>query len=374
MISQPMEVQAAPNADQDRHQTDQDLSRVSVLIPAYKPDETTIKLVQSLLQDQYGEILVIDDGSGEEFRHIFDAIEQMHDVRVLRHAVNLGKGTALKSGLNDLAVRHPYFAGVITADADGQHLPEDIRKVACALFEHPKKLILGTRAFEDSVPLRSRLGNTATKYVYRFFTPTKLNDTQTGLRGIPTSLIPDVLQISGDRYEFEMRMLIDLRVQGVEFHQCDIQTVYEPGNPTSHFRAFTDSMRIYSVFTRFLATSFATFMIDVLMFSIMIRISDNIALSMAIARLVAGIYQFHACRVFVFKSSRPVATSALWYATLVLLSGFVSYGLMTAGALVWETNLVLLKVISETLLLIANFSIQRLLIFPQTTQRKSIAS
>jgi len=160
-------------------------------------------------------------------------------------------------------------------------------------------------------------------------------------------------------------------MQGVEMVECPIETVYEDDNESSHFRAVRDSMKIYSVFTRFLLISFTTFLIDLVVFSIMDWTTNNIALSMVIARLVAGVYQFTVCRGFVFKSNRSVISSAFWYTVLVAMSGLVSYALITAATLVSSVDVVVLKVVSETLLIIANFSIQRLLIFPISSSRRS---
>jgi len=345
-----------------------------VLIPAYKPGEELIEFVGTLQELGFIRIIIVDDGSGAEYQPIFRALDDLEGVTVLRHAVNLGKGVALKFGFNHIAVHAPEAVGVLTADADGQHLSEDVLRVGQTLLESPSTLIMGSRSFQGKVPLRSRVGNVATQYVFKLFAPSKLSDTQTGLRGIPLSLIPSLLRIPGDRYEYEMRMLIELKVQGVEMAECEIQTVYEGSNESSHFHAVRDSMRIYSVFARFLIISFSTFLIDVVVFSILFRLTDNVALSMGLARTVAGVYQFSACRVFVFKSERSIPSSAFWYALLVALSGFVSYGLMTAGTTFTSIDVIVLKIISETLLIVANFSIQRLLIFPITSMRTSAST
>tara|TARA_R110002096_G_scaffold173781_2_gene348072 strand:+ start:242225 stop:243382 length:1158 start_codon:yes stop_codon:yes gene_type:complete len=347
------------------------VSGLTVLIPAYKPSKELIPLIRSILETRFGWVVVVDDGSGAEFNAIFQELDAMEGVTVLHHAVNLGKGVALRYGLNHIAVYAPETQGVITADADGQHLPEDILKVGHKLLENPNVLVMGSRNFQGDVPLRSRFGNVMTQYVFKVFAPSKLSDTQTGLRGIPLSLIPNLLVVPGDRYEYEMRMLIELKMQGVEMVECPIETVYEDDNESSHFRAVRDSMKIYSVFTRFLLISFTTFLIDVIVFSIVDWTTNNIALSMVIARLVAGVYQFTVVRGFVFKSNRSVVSSAFWYALLVAASGLVSYALITAATLVSSVDVVVLKVVSETLLIIANFSIQRLLIFPMTSSRTS---
>ena len=103
---------------------------IALLIPAYRPGPALIEVVRSLDDPGFTGIVVVDDGSGPEYAWIFDLLEQFAGVKVVRHAVNLGKGAALKTGMNYALVEHPGLAGIVTADADGQHDPADICRVA----------------------------------------------------------------------------------------------------------------------------------------------------------------------------------------------------------------------------------------------------
>ena len=216
-----------------------------VLIPAYKPGLELVELVRALPEFV---VVVVDDGSGPEFAGIFEKLE---GVRIVRHAVNLGKGAALKTGMNYALVEFPDLAGIVTADADGQHDPDDVRRVAQRLKEHPEALVLGARTFGGGVPLRSRLGNSITRSVMRIAVGHRLSDTQTGLRAIPRGLMERMLRVSASGYEFELEMLIAAKHLGVEVIEQPIQTIYGEGNPTSHFEPLRDSMRIYFVLLRF---------------------------------------------------------------------------------------------------------------------------
>jgi len=131
--------------------------------------------------------VVVDDGSGPEFAKLFQRVEQLRNVRLLHHAINLGKGAALKTGINFALTNWPTTTGVITADADGQHSPADIVAVARELKRYPQALILGARRFGGPVPLRSWLRNTLTRQIFRVATEKSFTDTQTGLRGWPRS-------------------------------------------------------------------------------------------------------------------------------------------------------------------------------------------
>src|ERR1039457_904582 len=89
-----------------------------VLIPAYRPSPGLVDLVSDLSARGMRAILLVDDGSGPEFREIFDQAAQISGVQVLRHAVNLGKGAALKTGINRALCAFPDLTGIVTADAD----------------------------------------------------------------------------------------------------------------------------------------------------------------------------------------------------------------------------------------------------------------
>ena len=109
--------------------------------------------------------------------------------------------------------------------------------------EHPEGLVLGVREFAGKIPFRSRLGNVWTRALFRLVTGISLRDTQTGLRGIPRGLFERLLGIPGDRYEYELRMLVDARFHPSPPLQVPIETVYIDGNKSSHFRPFEDTVR-----------------------------------------------------------------------------------------------------------------------------------
>src|SRR5260370_14762 len=183
-------------------------SHFAVLIPAYRPEAPLVELLRTLTQSHAGPIIVVDDGSGPEFAERFSQIEQVPDVHLLRHAINLGKGAALKTGINHFLCTFPNLVGLVTADADGQHAPGDIIRVGAQLTALPETLILGTRQFDSRVPLRSRLGNQVSRALVRLLIGQRLSDTQTGLRCIPRSLLPHLLRIVVSAYDFQLHILI----------------------------------------------------------------------------------------------------------------------------------------------------------------------
>ena len=215
--------------------------RVAIVLPVYDPDETRLPALVRRLRADFAHIVVVDDGSTRG-RAAFDAIYGTVDV-VLSHRSNRGKGAALKTAFAWVTENLPKAIGVVTADGDGQHAPEDVRRVAEELERSPDGgLVLGVRSFGRGVPFRSRLGNIWTRALFRLLTGLAVSDTQTGLRGIPASLLPRMLAIPGERYEYETRMLADARFHPAPPREVPIRTIYLDGNSASHYRPLTDTL------------------------------------------------------------------------------------------------------------------------------------
>ena len=166
---------------------------VVVVIPAWRPGAVLVDVVASLKAAGYA-VVVVDDGSGPASRPVFAQLS----ATVVRHPVNRGKGAALKTGIRVATWVFPELAGVVTADADGQHDPRDIVRVAERFAESPDALVLGARRFDGKVPVRSRLGNSLTRQGLRLVTGLRLADTQTGLRAIPHALLAGLRRIRAE--------------------------------------------------------------------------------------------------------------------------------------------------------------------------------
>ena len=226
-------------------------SRAAVLIPAYNPDEKLLALIDELIP-KFANIVVVNDGSTVN-PEVFDGV-CARGITLLAHQENRGKGAALKTGFKWILENLTSCATVVTADADGQHRPDDIVRVAEASLANPKALTIGVRAFSGNVPFRSRLGNWWTRWVFFLLIHLKIQDTQTGLRGIPFSLLPRILLLGGSCYEFEMLMLADAKHHEAPPVQVPIATVYIEGNASSHFNPLRDTIRIYGALLRFCIT------------------------------------------------------------------------------------------------------------------------
>lgn len=341
------------------------MANVAVLIPARRLEPALVPLVHALLAAGFGAIVLVDDGSPASDKELFDQQACLARVHLLRHAVNLGKGRALKTGINYFLTELPGFAGLVTADADGQHTVSDIVRIAQALFSAPGRPVLGCRSFAGEVPLRSRLGNALTRTLFYFVSGERIGDTQTGLRGFPSSLLPELVSLQGERYEYEMTVLAYLCRQGNVPFEVPISTIYIDNNRSSHFNPVRDSMRIYFVLLRFYASSLISAGIDFAGFTLTFALTRNVLASIVVGRL-SSLANFLLNRRYVFRSRGKIRVALGRYYLLALVVAIVSYGLITGLTSYWGWNVYATKVIVDTLLSLATFSIQRTLVFPRT--------
>jgi glycosyltransferase involved in cell wall biosynthesis len=337
-----------------------------VVIPAYQPGRALVDLVRELEGVGMTPTVLIDDGSGPQYRSIFEEALRLGKVRVLRHAVNLGKGAALKTGINFALVEYPDLTGVVTADADGQHDSGGIRSVAARFMQSPEALVLGTRDFEGNIPFRSRLGNSVTRRVMRFAVGHRLSDTQTGLRAIPRGMLGRLLQIPALGYEFELEMLIAARHLGIPVVEQPIKTIYAAGNPTSHFQPLRDSMRIYFVLLRYTMIALGAAGLDNLLFFSFLRATGVVSGSLLAARCLVLCLNYPVVRKAVFFSNEPHRTVLPRYLLLGAANLCVSWSIVSFATSRFAVGTMAAKILTESFLFIANFALQRDFVFARS--------
>lgn len=337
----------------------------AVVIPALDPDEHLISLLRGLRAVGFRHLIVVDDGSREADQWVFRQAAS-EGARCLRHEINLGKGAALRTGFRCIQESVSSSTAVITVDADGQHAADDAARVARACEADPRSLVIGVRSFpahrQPSVPWRSWLGNRISHYAFSPALEQSLGDTQSGLRGIPSSAIPDLLHLKGDRYEYEANMLIWAARAGVGIKQVPVRTVYLEANRSSHFRPLGDSMRIYFVLLRFYASSLAASAVDLSVFALLWRYSAHYAFSFWSARAASSACNFVLNRRYVFQSRTALAAAVARYYALVAIVGLLSYALSRA-LMAGHMPVFAAKVCADIAPSVASFVIQRIYVF-----------
>ena len=343
-------------------------ARPVIIVPAYKPSEGFPGFLGRLGgEGGFPRIIVVDDGSGDEYGGVFREAERLPGVVVLRHHTNLGKGRALKTAFNyclGLAKGKAPCAGVITADADGQHRVEDIIQIGRALGGSPESLVLGSRAFGGrDIPLRSRFGNSVSRLVYRWLCGVNVSDTQTGLRGIPRGFLEECCKIEGERYEYETNMLLKAKELDIGFTEIPIETVYENKNSGSHFNPLRDSVKIYTVICKYSLSSILSVVIDYLIFYYLYGRGVPVLAATYAARLGSSLVNFSINRNVVFKTRGNFAVQSGKYLLLVLLSGTLSGAGIGLLKKLFGLPATITKVAVELALYFMNFYVQRIWVF-----------
>ena len=347
-----------------------DIKTIPIIIPAYEPDEKLIKLLSELKNAELSPVILVDDGSDKDtYGQIFNSAKSEYGAVVLRHAVNLGKGRALKTAFNYCLNEYPDILGAITADSDGQHTTMDIKRVKDELLEFSDSLVLGCRNFDESgIPARSVFGNKTTSRVMGVLTGVRVSDTQTGLRAIPSYFMRYLMNEKGERFDFETNMLLATSAAHVPIRQVEIQTIYIEENKSSHFRPIRDSLMIYAVFGKFVLSSLSSSVIDMLMFMLFCGLLRDIEglfmgyimLATILARLISATYNFTFNYKVVFKGKSNKFLAAAKYILLAVLIMLLSgYGVTFIHGFFSSAPEIYVKIPVDTVLFLLSFIIQR---------------
>ncbi|WP_425804576.1 glycosyltransferase [Desulfitobacterium sp. Sab5] len=345
---------------------------MTILIPAYEPDTRLLTLIEKIKAACNFKIVVVDDGSGEAYRGIFKAV-QGYGCTVLTHETNQGKGRALKTGFQYVK-ETGKSEGVVCADSDGQHLPQDILKIAQRIEELKGYIVLGCRHFTGNVPLRSRFGNSVTRMVYTLATGHRIYDTQTGLRGYSSDMLDWLCEVPGERFEYEMNILLDADKEGYSFSQVDINTVYHE-NHSSHFRTFVDSAKVYIPLLKFSASSLVSGILDFSLLMIFQYLQLSLLLSVISARACSSAFNYSVNRSFVFakgNQSYNSQNSLPKYFSLVLIIMALNYELIRFINLRLAIPVFYAKVLTEFILFLLSYVVQKTFVFKHKQWQSSI--
>lgn len=356
---------------------------LAIVIPTYEPDLNFVSYVKELISVGFKKILIVNDGSNESYDEIFGRLCLFQEVILLKHAVNLGKGRALKDAFNYLLVNSPDIEGVITVDSDGQHSIKDVIALAKS-FQNDNELILGCRNFDlENIPQKSKFGNKLTRFIFKFLYGSDLSDTQTGLRVLSAELMRMSLNIPGERFEFETNMLIACREKNIKFTEKEIETLYDSkDNHVTHFNPITDSIKIYKIFClqiiKYLFSAFSSWGIDILLFTLFIFLFKNdsslnyIFYATFLARFFSSLYNCCINYYIVFKSNENKVVALVKYYALVIVNMLISSFFIYYVYSILRINETVIKIIIDSLLFIANYFIQRVFIFRHVSLENNV--
>ncbi len=345
----------------------------TIIIPAYNP-ETNLQKIVDRVWDLGNQIIVVDDGSDKTKVDLFHRLSEK--AIVIHHEKNKGKGAAIKTALNYIKENLWDCNVVGVMDADGQHLPEDMEKLVMKAYHRENALVLGVRNIGKDMPLKSRLGNQITKFVFQSLSGIKVSDTQTGLRAFSTKLLDKLLQIKGARYEYETNVLFYCAKTEVPIIEVPIKTIYhDKENSCSHFHAIRDSFRIYRDILKFSLSSFSSFLLDYVLFCILTLLfpagAMGVLVANILARLVSGGYNYIMNCKFVFRSGAKAKT-ALQYVILAAGILFLNSIFLQVYAGVFHIAVYAAKILTEVSLFFISFLVQKKAIFRKKHAKRSV--
>ncbi len=353
------------------------MNNTLILIPCYKPDEKLLQLIDHLHDAGIMHIMVVDDGSGAEFKHIFEGAAAK-GCYTIGYENNRGKGYALKYGMARVGDMNGDFHRIVTADCDGQHTPQDICRVIETSRQYPEDLVLGGRRFTGNVPFKSRFGNGFSRVAFYLMSGAKVYDTQTGLRAIPASALELLSRSEGDRYEYEMNVLSDCCEYNINIREIPIETVYLDGNKSSHFHVLRDSYLIYKNPLKYIGVSLSSFILDMVLFAILSGIpalnvalpegiaallSTKVLLPTILARVVSSIYNYTMNKKLVFRHKGKVASTFGEYVLLAAAVMLISALTVAFLDKFVPFNTVVIKALVDLVLFAINYIVQKRIIF-----------
>lgn len=340
------------------------MKNIFIVIPTLDPDEEIMEKFLKELEKDFEHILVVNDGSKEIHNKFFASLEK-RGIIVLKHFKNYGKGRGLKNAFNYLLNEYSDIQGVVTCDSDGQHSVKDIKKIAREVTKNPDKLILGVRNFDkENVPPKSRFGNKMTRSVIKSFVGLDITDTQTGLRGLSKKVMSEFLDIEGERYEYETKMLIACQERNIKIKEVEIETIYINSNEGSHFNPIRDSIKIYKLFTKYIGISLSTYVVDIILFMWflgVLRLSSSILAATILARVLSSIYSYFVYSNTKFKNIK--GTTLAKYNLLIIIQMFMSGCFTTFFFSLLDINILVIKVIVDLVIWVVNMFLEKEFVF-----------
>ena len=328
------------------------------LIPSYEPDYKLKDLVMNLNQNKFN-VVVVNDGSNKDYNNIFNSIKDVS--KVLEYSENKGKGYALKYGLKYIKEKFSNYV-VVTLDSDGQHSVKDAIKLCEYTIKNPNEFVIGKRVRNNKTPIRSRIGNSITKAIYYITTGVNIYDTQTGLRCFSDKLIDFSIEVPGNRFEYEMNVLLYAAKENIKITEIEIETIYIDNNSGSHFNTLKDSYRVYKEIIKFSMSSIISFIVDYLFYAVFVLFTENIIISNVLARIISGTTNYTINKNLVFKNKNKTSKTLMEYVLLVIFILLLNTLLLNI-IIKLGMNKFIAKMIVELTLFIFSWFIQKKKIF-----------
>lgn len=329
------------------------------LIPSYEPNERLLKIIDELLDSNF-EVILVNDGSNKSYDEIFSKVNKK--AHYLSYDKNHGKGYALKTGLKYIKENYKDVV-VVTMDSDGQHTVKDAHNLCEIVRNKDNTILLGKRIRSKKTPFKSRVGNGITRVFYRLSTGVSIYDTQTGLRAFKSDLIDFLLTVEGNRFEYEMNMLMVAPKNKIKLEEEVIETIYEDNNSGTHFHPIKDSYLVYKELLKFISSSTLSFLVDYGLYAIIVAFAKSVIVANVIARVISSTFNYTLNKKMVFKDKKNVSKSIFKYYLLAICILVVNTSILYLLVNIAGFNKYLSKLIVELVLFLISYRVQKKYIF-----------
>jgi polyprenyl-phospho-N-acetylgalactosaminyl synthase len=169
-------------------------------------------------------VLVVNDGSTDDT----EAIASRFPISVISQKINLGQGAALQTGFRYI-LRKTDAECVVTFDADGQHLPEDIQKLVDVCMLEGYDVALGSRFLKKNsavnIPQKKQFTLMLAILLTRMLTGLKLTDTHNGFRAFKRSALVKI-NITQNRMAHASQILSQIAKEKLTYKEAPVTVKY----------------------------------------------------------------------------------------------------------------------------------------------------
>ena len=217
-----------------------DSHHVSIIIPAYNEAKNIVELIhkiQETLQGTVHEILVIDDGSGDETSLRADEA----GAKVIRHPYNIGNGASIKTG-----IRNARGEVLVMLDADGQHPPEDIPRLLEKIG--PYDMAVGARTPDSDTDIHRNFANTVYNLLASYISDTKIEDLTSGFRAVKAEAARGFVCLLPNRFSYPTTITLATLRSGRSLVYVPVKGKRRIGK--SNIRLLKDGLRFLIIILR----------------------------------------------------------------------------------------------------------------------------
>lgn len=212
------------------------------IIPAYNESKNIINIINQV-KKYVTTVLVVDDGSIDDT--YLKALSTK--VRVIKNNRNRGKGAALKRGLIECIRYNPDI--VVTIDADGQHIADDIPRLLEPIKEGIADMVIGSRYNSRSlheIPVMRGMGLSLINFLNKSLMKIDIQDTQSGFRAYNRMMLGIISDYDCSGYGAETEQLAQADSYGLNIMEVPVTIRYKGLGTTSKKNPFAHGTHIVS--------------------------------------------------------------------------------------------------------------------------------